>query len=558
MDFVSKAYAQLVELIGSMSAGTRLATGLLLAVVAVSFALLLRIPLSGDDEFLLGGRPFSSSELTAIEAAFATAGLGQSQIVGSQVRIPRGKKDVYLAALADANALPADFYKHLDEATNADSPFASTKSLEMRRWNAKQKELALIISRMKNIESATVLFDEEVKQGLVRQKQRTATVAVQTRGGRLEADQVKAIRNVVAAAYAGLERHQITITDIASGLSFGGAVGPDGVPEDESLYATHKERYERDWQRKITEQLTYISGIVVGINVELNPEIERASQTHKLDPKPVTVRSSESQKDSTTQAPQVAGRPGAQSNGVGNQPVALQQAAAAGPESQTTESRSETQNAAGHESTLIRSAGLVPKRVTASIEVPASYFVQVWKQLNPPAAGQPAKTPDPADIAKLEVETHNKIKETVRNLLPDVPTGTTPWPHIVVSTYTDLPTAAPTPPSAAAQAGTWLADNWKTLALIGIGLMSLAMIRSMVRSPAGAPSPASSAAGDVARPKLAAHEPADMADEPEPVRVLQHRFKAKGADLKTELHEIVKDNPDAAATVLRAWIGDAA
>jgi len=27
--------------------------------------------------------------------------------------------------------------------------------------------------------------------------------------------------------------------------------------------------------------------------------------------------------------------------------------------------------------------------------------------------------------------------------------------------------------------------------------------------------------------------------------------------LKTELQEIVKENPDAAATILRAWIGEA-
>jgi flagellar biosynthesis/type III secretory pathway M-ring protein FliF/YscJ len=40
--------------------------------------------------------------------------------------------------------------------------------------------------------------------------------------------------------------------------------------------------------------------------------------------------------------------------------------------------------------------------------------------------------------------------------------------------------------------------------------------------------------------------------------VLRGKFRSGGPDLKSELHEIVKENPDAAATVLRAWIGDAA
>ena len=80
----------------------------------------------------------------------------------------------------------------------------------LRSWadaqgiHPKQKQLSLIIGRMSGIESATVLYDEEVKVGLSRQKQKTASVAVQTRAGQLDNDQVKAIRNVVASAYAGM------------------------------------------------------------------------------------------------------------------------------------------------------------------------------------------------------------------------------------------------------------------------------------------------------------------------------------------------------------------
>ena len=139
----------------------------------------------------------------------------------------------------------------------------------MNRWNAKQKELALIIGRMSGIESASVLFDEEIKRGLTQQKQKTAMVTVQTRSGQLDEDQVKAIRNVVASSYAGLDRHNITITDL-NGATYGGAIGPDGVPEDESVYASHKLRYEREFQRKIQQQLAYIPGVIIGVNAELS------------------------------------------------------------------------------------------------------------------------------------------------------------------------------------------------------------------------------------------------------------------------------------------------
>jgi flagellar M-ring protein FliF len=558
MDFVNKGYAQLADLFRSMSAGTRLATVLLLALVALSLGYLFQYPVTGGGEFLLNGRPFAQHELTAIEAAFAKAGLGKSEITGNRIRIPRGQKEVYLAALADNNALPADFYKYLDEASAADNPFSSTKSLEMRRWNAKQKELALIISRMKNIESATVQYDEETKRGLVQQKQKTAMVAVQTGGARLDDEQVKAIRNVVASAYAGLDRHQISITDMTSGFSYGGAIGPDGTTEDDSLYASHKLRYERDWQRKIVEQISYIPGVLVGVNVELNPEVERSSSSVKVDPKPVALKTTEETKESTTSAPQVSGRPGAQANGVnGNTPIDIRQAAGTASGNQTTESRSDVQNISGHETQHVKNVALVPKRVTASIDIPASYFAQVWNRRNPPLAGQEPKAPDAGEIAKIETETKERIKEAIRNLLPEVAQGTNPYPHIVVSTYADIPSVASVTPSLAANSTTWLADNWQTLALVGLGLMGLLMLRSMVRSPGGLPTAAAPAKAESGQSRPSLNVISDD-DTPEPVRTLKNRFGTPGPDLRTELHEIVKENPDAAAQVLRAWIGEAA
>jgi flagellar M-ring protein FliF len=557
MDFINQAYGQLTELIRSMSVGTRVATALLLAIVAISLAYLFQYKVSGGDEFLLGGRPFTASELTAIETSFATAGLNKSEIVGSQIRIPRGQKNLYLAALADGNALPADFSKYLDEAIAAHSPFENSKSLEMRHGNAKQKELSLIIGRMQGIESATIQYDEETKRGLVPQKQKTAMVAVQTRTGQLGEEQVKAIRNVVASAYAGLDRRNITVTDL-NGITYGGAIGPDGLPDDESAYATHKTRYEREFQRKIQLQLAYIPGVIVGVNAELNPEMHNSTTQVKLDPKPVAVLTKESTKESTSQAPQIAGRPGAASNGVvGNTPVSLQQTAASGPESQTTESRSDIQNVPGHDTTVRQMAPLVPKKVTASIDIPASYYADVWRKRNPQPADKPAKQPDGAELATIEAETKKSVQEKIRNLLPDFDRGTNPYPHVVVETYPDLPRTAAAPPSTTASAGTWLAENWQTLAVVGVGLFSLMMLRSMVRSPGQvrATAPATSAASH--QTKTASLEPAEE-EEPEPVRVLKTKFTTTGPDLKSELQVIVKENPDAAANVLRAWIGEAA
>ncbi len=558
MDFVNKAYAQAAELFRSMSPATRIAAGLLLAVIVVSLIYLFQFQVAGGDEYLLDGRPFSSSEMTSIEAAFAQAGLNSSVVVGNRIRIPRGQKAAYLAAMADASALPADFFKYFDDAVSSENPFASNRSLELKHSNAKMKELALIISRMQGIESATVQFDEEVRPGLSRTKDKTAMVAVWTAGGSLDEEQVKAIRNVVSSAYAGLDRHRITITDMQSHLTFGGSVGPGGVAEGENHYASFKLQYERDWQRKIRDQLSMIPGVKVNVNVEMSPELAHSTTSVKLDPKPVALSSSESSRETTTQLPNHGGRPGALPNGVGNQPVAVTTANTGTGESTSSESRSDQRNIAGHEQTIASSAPLAPRKVTAAIDVPSSYYAEVWRQRNPAPAGQQPKTPDSAMLAQIETETTKRIQETVRNLLPPVIEGTNPYPHITVSTYTDLPGQPIAPPALAALAQSWLADNWQTLATVGLGCFCLLMVRSMVRSSAArlAPTPAATAAGAHA-PRLAATPDAD--EEPvEPAVALRKRFQSSGPDLKAELHELVKENPDAAANVLRMWIGDAA
>jgi flagellar M-ring protein FliF len=559
MDFVNKAYAQLAELFRSLTPGSRIAAGLLLAVVVISIVYLFQFQASGGDEFLLGGRPFSASELTQIEAAFAKASLGKSVLEGSRVRIPRGQKDVYLAALAENNALPADFYKYLDEAAASDSPFASSKSMEMKRWNAKQKELALIISRMRGVQSATVQYDEASQGGLRAEKQKTAMVAVQTEAGLLEEGQIKAIRNVVASAYAGLDRQNISITDMTSGLSAGGGGGEGGLSEDESLYAAHKQRYERDWQKKIYEQLSMIPGVIVGVNVELSPELRHTTQTVKLDTKPIAVFASDSSKEASSSPVAPSGRPGAVPNGVGNQPIAVASSQTGGNQSTTTESRSETRNVPGTEQVIMQHAPLTPTKVTASIDVPASYFTNVWRQRNPPVAGQPAKPPDAAEIARIETETSQKIQETVRTLLPSFAQGTNPYPHITVASYTDIPAPPITPPGTLVLVTDWLQENWQTLGMAGVALFSLLMVRSMVRS-AGSPSPTSAAALAAAPAHTSAPGESDEAeaDDADVTGVLRRKFGGNGPDLRIELRDLVKEDPDAAANILRSWIGDAA
>jgi flagellar biosynthesis/type III secretory pathway M-ring protein FliF/YscJ len=129
---------------------------------------------------------------------------------------------------------------------------------------------------------------------------------------------------------------------------------------------------------------------------------------------------------------------------------------------------------------------------------------------------------------------------------------------------------------------TWLAANWQNLGLFGFGLISLVMLRSMVNGNQQGTSATERADSELNRilPTTAAAD-----DDVEEVVVdkdgntrivkrgsvtetaeeqaarenqLRKRFQNRQPSLRDELTELVEADLDAAATVLKSWIGEPA
>ena len=124
---------------------------------------------------------------------------------------------------------------------------------------------------------------------------------------------------------------------------------------------------------------------------------------------------------------------------------------------------------------------------------------------------------------------------------------------MTVTTFQDIKTAEIPGPAVTQRALTWLGQNWPMLAMVGLVLFSLGMLRSMLRS-VPAP-PAESAAVSM---RVTATEPKPKESE-EPVEATAarrlRRMTGTGPSLRDELSELVKEDPDSAANILRSWIG---
>lgn len=548
MDFLYKTFDQLRDLWKSMTPSARLASGLMAGVIVASALWLVRGTPDKSDHSLFGGREFSQAEIAKMVSAFSKANLSGWEIVGNRIQVNGVMKHKYLAALAEANILPDSAYSEFDDAFRKDNPFTSVSSVKAGFALAKQKEVAKSIMEMRGIEHAKVLYDESQERGFPSRKSSTAAVTIHTKtNDPLDEQLVRSIRSIVVNAYSGLKPEDVAISDAKAGVTYD---GPSGEAAQISLYQEAQERTDRHYEQKIRKALAKYPGVQVAASSKLTPHIVQQSRTKTFEPKTVPFNTKEMTEERQNTSSGPAGVPGAASNGVNtqSQPVAVGRS---GDTSKETKSTSEAQSHVGTTEMVESKAPLVPETVQVSVGVSAKYYADVWNAANPPVAGQPARTPTVDEIRAIESSVKKDIEGIIEKLLPPVPAGEQSFPRINVTTYQELPEQPAPAPSLVDWILPLLYANWQAAGLGVLGLVGVVMLRSMMKSaqPGEAPKPIE------VEPE---EEKEDEAPTPGVISQLRERFGTSGPTLREELTSLVKEDPEAAANVLRNWIGEAA
>jgi flagellar M-ring protein FliF len=196
------------------------------------------------------------------------------------------------------------------------------------------------------------------------------------------------------------------------------------------------------------------------------------------------------------------------------------------------------------------SDGRAIKSAKVAVGIPASYYDKVWQRNNPPKPGEDAKKPDQTALDEIRKEITKDVTAHVATLLPPSPDVKDP---VTVTTFQDIKPAEIAGPAVPQRAFSWLSENWPMLAMVGLVLISVGMLRSVLR---GVPAASAEAAAISAR--IPASE-SKTEEKEEPVEMAAakrlRRLSGSGPSLRDELSELVKDDPDSAASILRTWIG---
>jgi flagellar M-ring protein FliF len=551
MDFVNQLIAQMSALFRSMTPGARITAALLLAVVVVSLGYLFRQGTAGPDAYLFGGEPLSDGQLTRVEAAIAQAKLQLYPREGNRLRVPAGQQAAYLAAVADAGALPPNFNTILESALEKGGPWESREQTRERLKIAKEQRLTEIVRAHYWVEDAAVLYDEQQTRGareLGGTRRITASVNVKPIVGEtLTPPRIKNLQKLVAHA-VNMDASDVNVNNLGEGGSYGGDGGIFyDIFDDE--YNQTRIAYEMQKRESILQVLGDIPGARVEVNAELDKTVEESSRNVKPDTKTALRRETDVSQESSQTTMRGGGQPGAVAQGPTRQ----------GATETASQNQNETKNktldsefVVGMEERRVLQRGYTPKEVWATVTLPSSYIESVWQRRNPTAP----EPPKPEELIIVRDEVVKQVENAVEPLLllqANKGQDTYKWVRVVV--LDSLPAPKIEPPSVSSQALAWTSRYWTTLAMLGVAMFSLLVLRGVVKA---APNNDSSVASAPPTLKLEADEGDGVEDSDESSADDRPRLRLKkNKSVKDDLVEIVREDPDAAADILRSWISKA-
>lgn len=548
------------------SVGTQL-KGLPVTAKMLIFALMVILTLSLFLVAQLSGRPsmvplplsLDVDTRTAVLAHLERSAVPYEERNG-RLMVPVDQKYSVLAQLATSEVVTGsnlDFSKIIED----ESPFL-TREQNRKRWLVgKMNLLSSLITQFSDIQRATVVIDRPETAGFGRTHLTpTASVSVTPRGEGLSPRTIEAIANLVAGAQPGMKLEDVRVIDTKSGTSHAAR------SEDQLAASNHmevKQTAEQHVKSQIEALLAPIPGVIVEVNVmpdtrDVLQEL-RGFEEPKVGPLSSDRRTIEQRSQSTGAEPGIRSNIGAD----------IASGSASGSQLTDESSRERTESVFPWDARRITDKKGNALKINATILVPRSYFVRMYRiDRNDPEA-----VPDQVSLDPLVTSETARIKSMVEPLIDTAPYTGALAGTVVVSMIPDMIAvaavgAAPGMPSGGGRATVAPPDGLvaapfdggllKYLLLTGLSLLSLALMFMMVRK-AGAQSQLPSAEEIVGVPPPLPTDQSEIVGEAvesapamEGVELDEHALRHK--QMLGQISDMVKQNPDEVANLLRRWI----
>ena len=567
-----QAYAHVYDLFLSMTLGNRIIALLLVAVLLLSVGYLLASAMKTEGqardkyEALYNGRHFSQNEQKAIIDVLGKNSYTDHIWRGDQLYVAKKSEPKYVGALAKEKAI-GDIGTIGVEGAEGIGVLDGRERTVRRSFEIQKKVVEeAIVTTFSEIASAAVLAEKrgEWDRNIWHRKEikSVAVTIVPTHFKRLPDSIVYAIANIVSMSFGITDtKNEIRIIDGRNHRTY------NGKGEEISggaTYLTETAKYQDFYQEQISRLLNEIPGAQIETAVKLKQEYD--TQVFRVQhEKPVAmIHQHVYGRDYLNQGWWWRGRPGqiAQfSRTLIDPPL--------GPDQmpKTTEKIHEAEhtNALPGTETRSRLWELVPERVSVSIRIPMDYVREQWFLRN----SSQGETPEKPKQEELEAEKElitAKTKKSVAKLLQEFKSPRAPDAlELVEVEYYDVRKEQEVVLTAWEKFQLWLVEYWQTLGLMSLVFAGLVVLWSMTRPAKPDPIVIYEApevplelieARARAQAEAEARAQAEVEEEEKGYERTLDSFDKSIRSLKEEIAELVAENPEAAAAVLRQWIGN--
>lgn len=502
----------------------------------------------------------SAEEQTRVTSSLAAAGI-PFELQNGRIMVGKDQAMAAWGELSFVGALPENSQQSFDDMLKVFEKinlFDSSEVIKEKFRLARQDRLQQMMRSWKSVASAQVEINDKEQIGIARRSEPGASVIIGLRSNSpYPAKKVaEAAADTVARAVPGLKRENVAV--MIDGLSI------QIRPRDASVIGGSSDlldayvAYETQYARKIEERFRYIPGLQVQVKVKLNTE-DKSEIRDVVDPtQTVQLAIDETTKKSDTREPTAGGEPGAASN------IGMTATATAATPGSTSEESSQTKNTVdyGKSRVTIRTPAGDPSVAGITIGVPRSYISAVWKSTNPGSQSEPS-----ADALKeIADRTLADIAEGVQKLM------SIPESQISVAEFLDVPATVAmggafgvvaTGGSTAGEAAGLIGSYGREIGVGVLALVSLFMVSRLVKKsapPAPIPPPVDEDEEEERRNAVNRLEPNEMLAgevmEGGPVLLGQELDEeaVEGKQILEQVQSLVKDNPDAAALLVKRWL----
>ncbi|MCL2349572.1 MAG: hypothetical protein FWC50_15080 [Planctomycetaceae bacterium] len=572
---LKNTWEQIRDLYYGMTPGIRIIAGLLAGVLVVSVVYLFASGMTGGgfttrDTFLLNGYQFSPSEQRLAIEALGNEGLRDYTFEGFRLRVPARQEDKYIKALSKGGAIPSDPVAIMMNSSKNATPLDSKALMAERQIAALQLSISKDLRTMYALDDANVLISERrVTRDMQSQIVRSASVSVWPKTDDELDSRVKGGIAAIVKNAAGIDDiTNITITNKRTGSTWEG--NREWFQGSDGSYLDRQRQAEVNWEQKIRRLFRDVEGLSVTASISLEKYLTRQQFEVSHGRPTIGVSDTENSKVESKGVGQGL-RPGyeAQGNMGGiNVPLPLNNANAASGSSHTANfNRDRIANVMQGTEGTVTFVPLPPKSLSVSLRVPYSYFRRTWELAHPPADGEQQQEPQQNELDAWVTTQIAQMKEQIITLIKQENEGVEEASldrFVTIVPYHETPPLPPRILSGSQSVMYWFSDNWKTVGLFGIIAVALGVLWGVTRPAKPEPIIIYEAAEmphvEPERTKGSKGTAGAFDEEEEEMAVPRtlEPFNKSVRSLQEEISELVAENPDAAANVLRQWIGKVA